>query len=298
MFENIAKLPALHGFTQEDLLQFFRIAKQQSFQAGDMVIRAGDQADCFYIVANGWLEIRSEQEMPIAQVNTGNLIGEMPLLYSQLIRQASVVALEPSLLFRFDYADYEKLAVQSKELAKKFKSNLSKIVSGRIWSTMSNDTAPLKKIQEVEVKSGPSAREVMKKASIFEGLKEEHLERLEAIATPLSAEAGEVIVHEGDPADGFFLIIEGFAEVRIKGQALARLGSSQVFGEMALVYKQAHRTADVAAVEAVRLLYFSFDDYHRLANGISEIGKRLRNTLGRVAASRSWSMPPVDERKR
>lgn len=292
-FELLAKLPALEGFTPEEMLTFVRIATLHQAQPGDRLIRAGDQADCFYIVASGALEIRNG-DIPLALLRQGHLVGEMPLLYSQPVRQADVFVLEPSVLLRFRYSDYDRLVKESKELAKKFKANLAKIVAGRIWSTLPEEP---KRVEEKK-ESTVSARAVMHQAEIFRGLKEDSLERLEAIALPVTASEHEFVVRKGDNAEGFYLVLEGFVDVKDGEKALARMGPGTVFGEMALVYHQPTRSADIVAVDKVRLLYFPYDEYQRLANAFAEIGKKLRSTLGRVAASRSWSMPTVDETKR
>jgi len=313
-FDRLAKLPALQGFTPEEMVTFFRLATKHDHLPGDVIIRTGDAADCFYIVATGQIEISLKQNgivTPLAQLSQGSLVGEMPLLYSQPVRQADAVVTQPTTLLRFNYADYEQLSAHNPLLAKKFRANLGRIVAGRVWSTLPSDQAP-KSLDPVPEKgtgsldknpsAAPTNREIMRKASIFAGLSDEELQQLEAIALPMAFEAGKPIVRTGDPASAFYLITAGFAEVQTeqagKTTPLARLGAGQVFGEMALVYKQPNRTADVAAVSDLKLLCFPFDDYNRLALGVESIGRRMRANLGRVAASRSWSMPSVDETRR
>lgn len=303
-FDRLAKLPALQGFTPEEMVTFFRLATKHEHQAGDVIIRTGDMADCFYIVATGQLEIllkQNGQATPLAQLSQGSLVGEMPLLYSQPVRQADVVVTQPSTLLRFNYADYERLSSQNPVLAKKFRTNLGRIVAGRVWSTLPSEPASTKPLDPVADKQAPvvSNREIMRKASIFAGLSDAELELVEAIALPMPLESGKPIVRTGDPASAFYLITQGYAEVQThqggKSTPLARLGPGQVFGEMALVYKQPTRSADVVAVSDIKLLCFPFEDYHRLANSVEAIGRRMRSNLGRVVASRSWSMPGVDE---
>lgn len=315
-FDRLAKLPALQGFTPEEMVTFFRLATKHDHQPGDVIIRTGDVADCFFIVATGQIEISLKQNgavTPLAQLSQGSLVGEMPLLYSQPVRQADAVVTQPTTLLRFNYADYEQLSAQNPQLAKKFRGNLGRIVAGRVWSTLPSDQAP-KTLDPVPEKGtgsldasvpqpkAPTNREIMRKANIFAGLSEDELQQLEAIALPMAFEAGKPIVRTGDPASAFYLITSGYAEVQTeqagKSTPLARLASGQVFGEMALVYKQPNRTADVVAVSDLKLLCFPFDDYNRLALGVESIGRRMRANLGRVAASRSWSMPGVDETRR
>ncbi|MBO9541341.1 cyclic nucleotide-binding domain-containing protein [bacterium] len=300
-FDRLSKLPALEGLTPEEMTAFFTIATKHAFQPGDPILKTGEKADCFFLVAAGQLEILLPQgkgvpATPIAQVGSGQLVGEMPLLYAQPLRQADVIAASEAVLLRFAYGDYERLAQAHPQLANKFRRNLGKIVAGRVWSTIPTQggTGPLRAIEEPQKAPQTSNHDAMKAATIFAGLKPDELQAIEAIALPFTAQAEQPIVHQGSPADSFYLIVHGHCEVRIPkdGQAMpvARLGSGQVFGEMALVYKQPERTADVVAVTEAKLLNFPFDDYQRLTQAMPEIGRKLRNNLGRVAASRSWTM--------
>lgn len=302
-FERLSKLPALQGLSEAEMTDFFRIATKHGLKPGDTVIRTGDKADCFFLIATGQLEIllpqgKNQPPVSLAQLGAGQLVGEMPLLYAQPIRQADVVATSDSVLLRFSYADYEGLAGTHPELAKKFRSNLGKIVAGRVWSTLPSEPTggSAKKIEEPRVTkpAATTGHEAMAKATIFAGLTEEEFGALEAIAVPLTVNPGQPIVRMGDPADSFYLVTNGFCEVQIPkdGAAMpvARLGTGQVFGEMALVYKQPTRTADVIAVAEAKLLNFAFEDYQRLIAGMPEIGRKLRSNLGRVAASRAWTM--------
>ncbi|HEY9899346.1 MAG TPA: cyclic nucleotide-binding domain-containing protein [Pantanalinema sp.] len=300
-FDRLSRLPALQGLTPEEMTAFFKIATKHVFQPGDPILKTGEKADCFYLVAAGQLEILLPQgkgvpATPIAQVGSGQLVGEMPLLYAQPLRQADVLAASEAVLLRFSYSDYERLSQQHPAIGTKFRSNLGKIVAGRVWSTLPNQagTGVLRAIEEPAKAPQASNHDAMKAATIFAGLKPEELKALEAIALPFTAQSGQPIVHQGSPADSFYLIVHGHCEVQIPkdGQAMpvARLGAGQVFGEMALVYKQPERTADVVAVSDAKLLNFPFDDYQRLTRAMPEIGRKLRNNLGRIAASRSWTM--------
>ena len=63
----------------------------------------------------------------------------------------------------------------------------------------------------------------------------------------LSYKAGDTMVDEGTTGVGFYLILDGRAEVRKGGRVLATLGKGQFFGEMSLI-DELPRSADVVAV--------------------------------------------------
>jgi CRP-like cAMP-binding protein len=303
-FERLSRLPFLQDFTQEEMGQFFAIGRKVRADAGTRLMATGDKADCFYVLALGQAEIsisgkKGEAPMSLAQVGAGQLLGEMPLLYAQPLRQADVHASTDVVLLRFDYTDLETLSQAHPAVGRKFRTNLGKIVASRVWSTIPDPANASGKTKETlePVKSAPPStdgtREYLRAANIFTGLSDAELAEIEAIAVPLNAQPDQAVVRTGDPSDSFFIVTQGALDVIVvkdrERVPVARLSPGQVFGEMALVYMQKVRTADVVAVVPTRLLSFPFEDYQRLVTARPEIGKRLRSNLGRVAASRVWS---------
>jgi uncharacterized protein YhbP (UPF0306 family) len=91
--------------------------------------------------------------------------------------------------------------------------------------------------------------------SVFADLPEAFADTISAHLQPITAEAGEVIVREGGPADKFFIVIEGELEV-LHGpteQPSHRLGPGDFFGDVAIMH-DAPRHATVKAVTPARLL--------------------------------------------
>ena len=94
----------------------------------------------------------------------------------------------------------------------------------------------------------------LKDIDFFKGLSDEEIKRLEQGILAIRYEAGEIIFHEGDPAQVFFALASGMVSVvrRIAGGEqyvrLASIGPGVVFGEMALL-DQGTRSADVRADE-------------------------------------------------
>jgi CRP-like cAMP-binding protein len=290
--DRLARIPALTGFTEDETASFFQIASKHRFKAGEIIVKAGDRAYCFYLLAGGQVElslINGAETVPIAQLGQGNLIGEMPLVYSQSVQMVNVKALQATTVLRFNYGDYGKLVQKFPELARKFCAN----VAGRSPRANAIWKPPVDQLKRWT--------EIMRKVELFNGLDEEHLVSLAQIAIPVAVKAGEPIMSAGDPPTGFYLILDGLAEVQNKTNekvtTLARLGPSMVLGEMELIYKQSGRIATVMAVNDVRLWYFPLDDYNRLSNQLPTMAKVIRATLAKIAASRSWSMPVSDEAK-
>jgi CRP-like cAMP-binding protein len=85
----------------------------------------------------------------------------------------------------------------------------------------------------------------------FSGLDEKKRKSLASGGKELSFKAGDSIVREGAMGVGFYLILDGKAEVRKGGRVLATLGRGQFFGEMSLI-DELPRSADVIAVSPTK----------------------------------------------
>jgi signal transduction histidine kinase len=102
--------------------------------------------------------------------------------------------------------------------------------------------------------TGKSFIGILKAVPFFSHLSNEQLGQLARRGGMLTAEAGEIVVREGDPADSMYIIVQG--EIRIyKADAegteitLATLSAGSFFGEMAFL-DEGKRSASVACVKA------------------------------------------------
>jgi CRP-like cAMP-binding protein len=117
----------------------------------------------------------------------------------------------------------------------------------------------------------------------FSGLSARDRKKLLAQGKEMSYKTGDTIVAEGTTGVGFFLILDGKAEVRKKGKVLATLSKGQFFGEMSLI-DDLPRSADVVALQPVKcwaITSWSFAALIKvqpqLALGmLKEVVKRLR----------------------
>ncbi|MDP2622814.1 MAG: cyclic nucleotide-binding domain-containing protein [Actinomycetota bacterium] len=89
--------------------------------------------------------------------------------------------------------------------------------------------------------------ELLRQTGLFSSCTDKELASVLVTAKERTFEAGEVIIHEGDPGLGFYMLLEGTAEVRKGGAAVAELGAGDYFGEMALLLEDTPRTAVVVA---------------------------------------------------
>jgi hypothetical protein len=102
-------------------------------------------------------------------------------------------------------------------------------------------------------KSGSLDLGRLRALSTFAGCTDEEIDQVGRRLVMVEAEAGEVLVAEGDPGDYAYIIVSGDATVTQSGTRLASMGPGDLFGEMAMV-AGGIRTATVRAATAVELL--------------------------------------------
>lgn len=138
---------------------------------------------------------------------------------------------------------------------------------------------------------------------LFQSMSRGELHVLEKTISALLFAPEGVILREGDPADSFYLIIEGTVRVELPAEAeqeqdhsaLAQLGEGMVFGEMGLFDGQP-RSANIIAQEKVLCYGFSLERLRAigarepllitklLTNMAREFSNRLRAANARIYA--------------
>ena len=105
--------------------------------------------------------------------------------------------------------------------------------------------------------------EHLKKVPIFSKLPARELEHIARSLKDRVYESGQVIVKEGDPGLGFFLITHGRVVVSHHDHTIRDLGPGEFFGEMALM-EERPRSATVTARERTSCLQLVRWDFRAL----------------------------------
>jgi len=103
---------------------------------------------------------------------------------------------------------------------------------------------------------GEGLGEALRESPFFSVLNEEQLKTIVETARLCEFDPGETLVHEGETATSFYVILEGQVEVRRENRTLAKLGRGQFFGETTLLADHT-RSADVVAAHMTRCLTLS-----------------------------------------
>lgn len=114
---------------------------------------------------------------------------------------------------------------------------------------------------------------------LFTGVPEGRLATALARAKPLAVRAGEAIVRQDEPADRFYVILDGEfqvsqAEAGWGPRHIRTLGPDDVFGEIGLL-TGAPRTATVTSATDGRLLVLDGDDFLELVSSAPDLRPRL-----------------------
>jgi CRP/FNR family cyclic AMP-dependent transcriptional regulator len=133
------------------------------------------------------------------------------------------------------------------------------------------------------------AASVLGTVPFFSGLDEKKRKSIAAEGKEMSYKAGDTIVEEGSMGVGFYLILDGKAEVRKAGKVLANLGKGHFFGEMSLIDEQP-RSADVVAASPTKCWALSSWAFASIVKTHPEIAMMmLKEMVKRLRAAQSSS---------
>jgi CRP/FNR family transcriptional regulator, cyclic AMP receptor protein len=142
-----------------------------------------------------------------------------------------------------------------------------------------------------DAKTASADREAqLAKVPFFDGLTAEALAMIAPVTTEEAYPYGTRIFQYGDPGDKLYIILEGkvriFREVGGMGEeALAVLGTGEVFGEMSLL-DESTRSAGALAHERCRLLVITKDAFDDLLFLHKELAYEVLWSCVRMLASR------------
>lgn len=125
--------------------------------------------------------------------------------------------------------------------------------------------------------------EDLRHIALFARMSEAELARFAALGEPVDAEAGAVIIDQGDVGVECFLVLEGEAGILAGGHHVATIGPGSVVGEMALIGHKP-RNATVTAQTPMRLLSFDISSFKKLLDEMPIAQKYIYELLEERAA--------------
>ena len=120
LFSFLKKVYFFKDLPEDQIKKIQQVCHQIEYQPGEIIFEEGSQADRFYIVAQGAVEVWKDYRLPekdlLAVHERGHLFGEMALI-DELPRSATVLAKEASRLFYIDRDDFHTIIQDNSEIA-------------------------------------------------------------------------------------------------------------------------------------------------------------------------------------
>jgi CRP-like cAMP-binding protein len=117
------------------------------------------------------------------------------------------------------------------------------------------------------------------KTPLFGELSKHELGELAKATEDLEVDEGRVLTREGDLGREFFVIVEGDVSVTQDGNEIRRLGPGDFFGEIALIYENARRTATVTALSPLRFFVLTRQSFRSLLEHQPKIEEKVMAAL-------------------
>jgi cAMP-dependent protein kinase regulator len=211
------------------------------------VIQQGDAGDYFYVVESGLFHIyvsETGQAEPgpdgmgtrVAKSGPGTSFGELALMYNAP-RAATVVSVEPSILWQLDRITFRRILMDSAFQRRRMYENFLKSVP-LLSDLTSYDRSKI-------------------------------ADALETVKYP----AGSTIIKEGDVGDKFYMLEEGEVEATIRGQPVKHYKAGDYFGELALL-EDRPRAATIVSKTEVKLAMLGKDGFQRLLGPVAGVMRR------------------------
>jgi CRP-like cAMP-binding protein len=133
----------------------------------------------------------------------------------------------------------------------------------------------------------PSEASKIVRGVLCRGLSYEHTEQILKVMVPVKAEAGHVVCHEGERAQGLMILLEGTVEIAKKGSTdvLATIDAPTVLGEISLLTEGPH-SATVRCKTPCEFSLLTATQFHRLLREESLAAYKVIAILAEVLARR------------
>ena len=105
---------------------------------------------------------------------------------------------------------------------------------------------PIPSLRGLDMAAPAAAIAIVRRNPLFAALPAPVLEGLARELRPITTEAGEHVIVQGDDGDRFYLIVNGEFDVDIEGRVVRHADRGEGFGEIALL-RDVPRTANVTA---------------------------------------------------
>lgn len=244
LLDAVKEILLFRSLDTEQLSEVLDAMFERRVNAGDYIIRQGDDGDNFYVVDSGVYNIYvkgDNKENLVGKCDNTGSFGELALMYN-MPRAATIQAVSDGLLWAMDRQTFRRIVLRNAFQKRKMYETL---------------------LEGVPLLNTLSSYERMNLADAL---------------VPKTFSHSSVIVKQGDPADGMYFIETGKAVVSMIGsdgteRTVTTVQKGGYFGELALVTHKP-RAATVKAEGDVRVAFLDVNAFERLLGPCMEIMKR------------------------
>lgn len=115
---------------------------------------------------------------------------------------------------------------------------------------------------------------------IFARLEPRSLEAVAALARVVTVPADTTLVHEGEPAESFYVIVRGTVHIERHGEFVRSMSRGGFLGEVALV-EGGERTATAICTTECELLEFGSFEFGRVIATFPDVKARVEAAVAR-----------------
>jgi CRP-like cAMP-binding protein len=249
-------IPLLSALSEAAFRRVLATLVLRRLPAGALVIREGEPGNAFFFVASGQLRVYATdglgRQTELAQLGENAVFGEMALLSAQP-RSASVICLSEVDLLEVGRQALAALADELGPVAEALHGFTRERLLGNLMAT-SPLFRPFSRMQQ---------RDLLRRF------------------TSHDVAPGTVVIHEGEPGRGLFVVLSGELDVSRRSAdghtvLLGNLLTGDVFGEIA-VLRNAPTTATVVAARQATVLFLAREYVERIVAAVPEIKNYLES---------------------
>ena len=253
----LALLPVFRGLTPEELRPFHTQTATHMLETGQSLLQEGQLCDSLYIVLSGCLtvQINGRVDRLPTQMVPGEMIDEAAMRF-YLPHLTELVAAQPSTVCSIPTPHVEAAFHDHPHVRERLSAATSR------------------HLLLMEIASAP----------MFRGVEESLFSRIAEESRFLSVKRGGIVIREGDPSDGVYLVASGALEVFREDkdghrQSIEILREGACVGELAALLNEP-RTTSVRAWRDALLIKIPDSCMQQVLENNSQVTLRLARTLG------------------
>ncbi|CAM6120226.1 unnamed protein product [Calypogeia fissa] len=247
-----AKSYLLQHLDQEQTQTIIDAVEEVRFKEGETIINQGEMGDFFYLLEQGsadvWILKKGAQKPDmVKQYAAGDSFGELALLYNSP-RAATVKATTDCILWAVDRLTFKAILMTTTQ----DKRNLYE--------------------------------DFLAQVPLLKSLDKYERSAITDVLEPKYFNPQQVIIVEGAKGDKFYILEEGQAEARSKGNVVMNYNKGDYFGELALL-NDAPRAATITALTKCKTVSINRDQFKRLLGKLEDLLQRKKEDYEKANAS-------------